>query len=131
MVELNHLSEEVSLDREFFHWSLVYQIYELLLDAGENVEHRVAQLHACIAHFNLKVGLEILAFAVQLFASLSDVVKELEELLVGRDLHGPSTPIKMTRSKIEEQTSDSLQDSLLFVKDVLDYAELLFILNLV
>ena len=68
---------------------------------------------------------------MQLFASLSDVVKELEELLVGRDLHEPSILIKMTRSKIEEQTSDSLQDSLLFVKDVLDYAELLFILNLV
>ena len=108
MVELNHLSEEVSLDREFFHWSLVYQIYELLLDAGEDVEHCVAQLYARITHLYLQVGLEILALAVQLFAFLRDVVEELEEYLVGRHLHRPATCIIMTRSAFEEQISDHL-----------------------
>ena len=106
MVELNHLSEEVRLDREFFYWSLIYQIDELLLDAGEDVEHCVAQLYASITHLYLQVGLEILALAVQLFAFLRDVVEELEEYLVGCHLHWPATCIVMTRSAFKEQISD-------------------------
>ena len=64
MVEINHLSEEVGFDREFFHWPLVYQINELLLDAGEDVEHCITELDASITHLYLQVGLEILALAV-------------------------------------------------------------------
>ena len=65
------------MDWEFFHRPLVYKIDELLLDAGEDVEHCVTQLNAGITHLYLQVGLEILALTVQLFAFLCDVVEEL------------------------------------------------------
>ena len=131
MVKFSHFFHEVCFDREFIQRSLIDQLNEFLLHTGENIEHSIAQLYAGIAHFHLQIGLEVLALPVQLLAFLGDVVEEFQELLIWCHLDWITPCIARARFILKEQTCDHFQASLLLIKDVLDYTELLFVFDFV
>ena len=76
MVELCHLADKEGPDREAVDGLSVEQVDQVLLDAGKHIHHRVRQLDAGIAHLHVQIGLVVLAFPVQFFALLSDLVDE-------------------------------------------------------
>ena len=77
----------------------------------------------------MQVGLEVLALPVQIFSFLCDAVEELQELLIGCDLHRPTCCVILAGSIFEQLAGDLLEEFLLLVEGLLDIIELLLILN--
>lgn len=68
---------------------------------------------------------------MELLATLGHRFQPLQELLVWYDWLGPTSLISMTRSRIEQQRCDMMQQSLLLVKHILYIFEVLLVLDLV
>ena len=65
MIELRHLLDEIRLDRKLLNRPIIDHFNQFLLDTGEHVEHCVGHLDRGMTHFNLQVGLVVLALTME------------------------------------------------------------------